>query len=378
MRVLMVSSLWPPVVIGGAEQYAAALADRLERGGHEVGVVTLGVDAPRVVGTVPSRPYPMEDFAAQSRGVRMRFHATDVVRRDTRGILAEAFDTFRPDVVHSHVAQGMGPGALTAPAARGIPHVHTLHDYWLLCPRNSMVRRDGSVCGTRCWSCRALAGARELAIGRRPPDVVVAVSEAVARPHLAARPWMRDRTRVIYNPVEDPVVLDMRPDRAPFTFGFLGRLGRDKGIRTLLDAFAGFGAGVRLVVAGRGEEQDRVESSAADYRGWVDDAGKEEFLASIDCLVVPSEWPDPAPLVINEARSRGITVVGSTAGGIPELIAPEHAPLLVPPGDVGALASAMRKVVADPDRFRAAPAAAPLDWSGHLDAMLAAYRDAGV
>ena len=44
MRVLMVSNLWPPEVVGGAEQYAARLAERLLAAGHEVHVLTLGTE----------------------------------------------------------------------------------------------------------------------------------------------------------------------------------------------------------------------------------------------------------------------------------------------------------------------------------------------
>ena len=49
MRILMVSNLWPPEVVGGAEQYASALAAHLRAAGHEVEVLTLGVDGPDVV-----------------------------------------------------------------------------------------------------------------------------------------------------------------------------------------------------------------------------------------------------------------------------------------------------------------------------------------
>ena len=185
MRVLMVSSLWPPEVLGGAEQHAASLSERLRAAGHTVGVVTLGVEGEDVVATVAPRPYPLSTFASQPAHRRARFHLTDVIRTDTRAALARACAEFRPDVVHSHVVQGMGTTSLTEPGVLGVPHVHTLHDYWLLCQRNSMVRRDGTACTEQCRSCRAIGAVRERRIERHPPEVVIAVSEAVARPHLA-------------------------------------------------------------------------------------------------------------------------------------------------------------------------------------------------
>ncbi|MEP6623842.1 MAG: glycosyltransferase, partial [Acidimicrobiia bacterium] len=103
MRVLMVSSLWPPEVLGGAEQYAGALAERLRARGHEVGVVTLGVPGTDVVGSVPAWPYPLQEYATQDPVRRALFHAADVARPDARRVFDRAIAEFRPDVVHSHV-----------------------------------------------------------------------------------------------------------------------------------------------------------------------------------------------------------------------------------------------------------------------------------
>jgi Glycosyltransferase len=378
MRVLMVSSLWPPEVLGGAELYASALAERLQADGHVVGAVTLGVGGEDVVAQVPSWPYRMQDFGSQPASRRALFHAADLARPDTGRILDRAFEEFRPDVVHSHVVQGMSARVLTRPARRGIGHVHTLHDYWLLCQRNSMVKRDDTACATRCSSCRVISATRSRQIASRAPDVMVAVSEAIARPHLAELPWMRGRTRVIYNPVEEAQPRASRREGAPLTFGFVGRLGADKGVITLLRAYQRAALGdARLVIAGRGAEAATVEAAAGvEFRGWVSGAEKAALLDEIDCLIVPSQWADPAPLVVNEARSRGLAVIGSTAGGIPELVAPECEPLLVTPADVDALAAAMERFAHAPAEFRPTPEARPLDWPGHLLAITTAYSDA--
>jgi glycosyltransferase involved in cell wall biosynthesis len=375
----MVSSLWPPEVLGGAELYAAALAARLRTAGHTVAVLTAGVAGQDVVAQVRPWGYPLVEFGSQPRAKRLVFHAGDVVHPGAGRTVSRAIDEFHPDVVHSHAVQGMSAVVLTRVARLGVAHVHTLHDYWLLCQRNTMVTAGGVACATRCRSCRAISSVRNAQLARRPPDVLLAVSAAVARPHEAALPWTRGRTRVLYNPVEPAAAPRApRPRDAPPTFGFLGQVSAVKGVRTLVRAFADAAiADARLIVAGRGTDADAVTGvSGVEYRGWVDAAGREALYDEIDALVVPSEWEDPAPLVVNEARARGITVIGARVGGIPELIAPASEPLLFASGDVGELAARLRTFAADPTRFAAAGEAAPLDWAGHLAGVTHAYADA--
>jgi glycosyltransferase involved in cell wall biosynthesis len=170
------------------------------------------------------------------------------------------------------------------------------------------------------------------------------------------------------------------PEAGAVTFGFVGQVSRTKGVLTLVDAVRAAGIpGARLVVGGRGPEADAVAAAGppVEARGWLDADALEAWYAEIDCLVVPSEWEDPAPLVLNEARARGIPVIGSRTGGIPELVAPECGPLLFPAGDAVALADRLRTFAADPARFVPPPAVAPAGWDDHLAAVLGAYADAG-
>jgi len=380
MRILMVSNLWPPEVVGGAEQYASALAGRLRASGHEVQVLTLGVEGPDVVATVKPWPYPIQETPTQPARRRLLFHAVDVYNPRARRTFDAVLDDFRPDVVHTHAVQGLSSVALTRPGQRGVAHVHTLHDYWLLCQRNSMVHRDGRSCEPRCRSCVGISWIRNEAIRRSPPGVVLAVSKAIAAEHEQLA-WAAPRLRVLYNPVEIIPTRRIVPrgDGTPLTFGYLGRLGVDKGVATMLDAFSRSGlTDARLVVAGRGPLEPAVRGAgpAVVAAGWVDPARKETLLDDVDCLVVPSQWKDPAPVVVNEARGRGIPVIGAEIGGIPELIAPECRPLLFPPTDAAALADRMVEFARTPARYRPAPEAAPIDWLGHVDGVLGAYEQA--
>ena len=64
-------------------------------------------------------------------------------------------------------------------------------------------------------------------------------------------------------------------------------------------------------------------------------------------VVVPSTQPEPMPNVVLEAMSEGRAVVGSSHGGIPEMITDGLTGILVPPDDAEALADAMTKVLSD-------------------------------
>ncbi len=380
MRVLFVSSLWPPAVRGGAELYAGRLAAELGGAGHETGVFTLGIGGPDVVGQSPAWPYRLHESVTQPAWKRAAFHLRDQFDPVTSYRLRQAIDRFRPDVVHSHSIAGLSAAALTTPSARGVAHVHTLHDYWLLCQRTSLVTREGVSCEARCSGCKVVSGVRRTISARHFPPVLVAVSEAVAEEHRRTG-VPADRLRVIHNPVElrgrETTERPSGRRPGPTSLGFLGQLVAIKGLRLLLEALPSLDE-VELLVAGDGPLLPEVRATpGARALGWVDDEARERFFAEIDCLVVPSAWKDPAPLVVNEARSRGIPVIAARIGGLPELIPESCRSLLFEPHDVADLVAKVRLFMADPDRFAPGSEPAVAGWVEHMAEIMEAYTDAG-
>ena len=72
------------------------------------------------------------------------------------------------------------------------------------------------------------------------------------------------------------------------------------------------------------------------------------FLAAADAFLFPTERDEAAPLILPQAMACGLPVVASTRGGIPEVIdRPGENGLLVPPGEVSALAAAAMRVYRD-------------------------------
>jgi glycosyltransferase involved in cell wall biosynthesis len=377
VRVLTISSLWPPHVVGGAELYAQRLAAHLSGRGHEVGVVTLGVDGDDIVRTVPAWPYRLDEYVGQPPWKRALFHGRDLYDPVSAVSVRRAVRQFRPDVVHSHSVAGLSAAALTAPSALGVAHVHHLHDYWLLCQRSSFTNSEGVECEHRCAPCVTVRAARRVLLRHHGPHALIAPSAFVARAHEPLE-WTRGRIEVLHLPHDDAahVARSWSPGD-DITFGYLGQLSVAKGVPTLLQAFARVaGTGARLLVAGRGALENDIAGEGVTALGWIDAAERDRFWRSIDCLVVPSEWPEPGGTVAVEARAHGLPVIAADSGGMVEAVEDASRPLIFPPGNVGALVTSLQRVAADPRAYRPATTSTWPSWDEHAERVERVYRAA--
>jgi glycosyltransferase involved in cell wall biosynthesis len=114
-------------------------------------------------------------------------------------------------------------------------------------------------------------------------------------------------------------------------------------------------ARLRIVGDGRmrgiAEELVREFGESADLRSHVPQAELVDVLDASTLLVLPSR-SEGTPRVVMEAFLRGRAVVGSRAGGIPDLIEPGHNGLLVDPESPDELAGALLRVLGDPQLAR--------------------------
>ena len=200
------------------------------------------------------------------------------------------------------------------------------------------------------------------ALARRGPRAVVANSRATAR----TLPGVRDLTVVHpgYGPDQAVRAFDARVPPASPVVGLVGRIGPTKGqlelvraARTVLDrrpdvrfrlvggALFGADAYADAVDA----EIDRLGMrGAVDVVGFSDDPAAE--LDRLTVCVHASPVPEPFGQVVVEAMVRGVPVVATDAGGVPEIVRTPGRDLgvLVPPGDADALAAGLLAVLDDP------------------------------
>jgi len=152
--------------------------------------------------------------------------------------------------------------------------------------------------------------------------------------------------------------LGLRDDEV--AVGIVGRIAQEKGHRYLYEAMTKLGDGmpVRAVVVGDGPDAD-------SSRAYVRDHGLEDRVIfspfrtdvnnvfnALDIIVVPSTWEEPCSAVIQQAMALSRPVIGTRAGGTPEMIVDGETGLLVAPADSESLAGGIARLAVDGDLRR--------------------------
>lgn len=182
-------------------------------------------------------------------------------------------------------------------------------------------------------------------------------------------------------------------ERAPrgktLRLGFLGSLIPVKGAHIALEAFGRLTASERerasLTVYGPHFHDSDYQAllaslataSGARLAGSVDRSGVARVLRELDLLVVPSLWFENQPLVILEALAAKTPLCVSDLGGMAELVEPGLSGFRFPVGDVDALATIFRELVANPERLDelyGEPVQLP-SVADQLDAIELVYRE---
>jgi glycosyltransferase involved in cell wall biosynthesis len=143
--------------------------------------------------------------------------------------------------------------------------------------------------------------------------------------------------------------------------GVVGLLRPEKAYAVLLRATARLISeqpDLQVLIVGDGVERPALENLARelDLESTVRFLGQRTdapaILSAVDVAVCCSN-SEGSPLSVMEYMEAGLPVVGTSVGGIPDLIEPGVHGLLVPPGDYVALASALAELLNDPERARA-------------------------
>ncbi len=137
--------------------------------------------------------------------------------------------------------------------------------------------------------------------------------------------------------------------------GIVGRIAPEKGHAVLLEAFGKVHTRypLQLVIVGNGPDEALIRSRAADmgladkvlFTGFRDDVNN--VLNALDIVTVPSTWNEPCSAVVQQGMALSKPVIGTRAGGTPEMVLDGETGFLVPPSDPDALAAALAGLAGD-------------------------------
>lgn len=372
-KILKVIHGYPPFYMAGSEVYSFNLCNELKNN-NDIFIFT------RI-----ENPYaaPYTTSESEENGVSIcrvnkpqRDYTFEDKYLDTKidSIFKSYLSKVNPDIVHIGHLSHLSTGLVTVIKEAGIPIVFTVHDFWMGCFRGQFVKPDLSICDgcnvENCYTCAAHFFKNWISKGEIesysthmkkvlsyvdrfliPSYTLIDFYKSIGIPEekLVFSPYGFDKTR-IHPPEKKPI-------KPSINFGFMGRIIPVKGIHLLLRAFKNTTGKATLSIHG-GLGSDKVfleeikgRDTRIQFRGSYHNVDVEKILHSMDVLVVPSIWPENAPLVIQEAFLAGIPVITSNIGGMAELVENNVNGLTVPVNNEEELTKLLQSVIDEPEQL---------------------------
>lgn len=338
---------------GGIFQYAQAAA--LRAAGHQVGIISPDVISPRFL----FRSYGyrhretmdgIEVYRHYERTLLIqRFIApSSTVRRHQR-VGMELYDEYvrdhgRPDVIHAHNALSSAAVAKAILDRDRVPYVITEHSS--LYARAVLKASVSRQCHPLLAAASAVTAVSSYLAGRLTHHFGAIAPSVSVLPNVLGPRFVR----TLMVPVAKV---------AGQTFLSVGSLDDNKNHAMLIDAFARRfrGTAATLRIAGTGPLRQRLEQIAkrcgvdnqVAFLGFLDRSTLRLEVSFADCLVL-SSFVETFGVVLIEALSCGVPVVATRCGGVEDIVN-ERNGILVPPGQVDALGTAMVEMMENLGRY---------------------------
>ncbi|UGB27199.1 HAD-IA family hydrolase [Methylorubrum sp. B1-46] len=283
-------------------------------------------------------------------------------------------ERFAPDLVHIHCLQRLSASVAGACAARGLPHLVTLHDGWWLSD-NFFLSDEHGLPTPACQDYQVQARPEVIDLGRsalraqRLRSILLGATRRLAVSSSFAATYGRCGIPcdVVENGVSriPPVARSPRREDGRVALCHVGGLARHKGaflieaaLRTRRYEHLHF----TIVDLGQSEEFEEHlvwGGTPVTVVGRMNSDAIANFYARMDVLLAPSTCEESYGLVAREALVHGLWAVVGDRGGMAEAIAPDRNGFVVSVEDAEGVAAVLAEIDADPVRFRSSPSYVP-------------------
>ena len=368
MKVLLVNKFLYPR--GGAETYFLKIGRWLKEYGHEVEYFGMYEDR-NTVGNHLHLTTTNMDFHTGSLK-KILYPALIIYSLEARQKLTRLIKEFKPDVVHfNNINFQLTPSVIDATAECGVPMVQTVHDYQMVCPNHLLYRAKDNLICTECvggnpWNCaryscihssriKSVIGSLEGSLYRSRKNYekvqCFICPSFFLQEILHRRAVFRGKTVVIHNFIDMDAHSRRSEDRGEYVLYF-GRLSEEKGIHMLLEVCRSLPE-IPFVIAGTGPLESLCRNVPnVRFVGFQTGEALNGYIRRAKFCVYPSVWYENCPLSVLEAQSLGTPVIGTSLGGIKELILDEKTGVLLKEPTAEALCREVLKLYSDSDRLR--------------------------
>jgi len=365
----------------GPERYLFNIKEILEKNGHITAPFSIRNSrnepsgyAKYFLDDIDDEVYYGENRMTPAKAVKMfsRMYWSPEARRKFSLFL----DDVAPDIVYMlQYHNKISPSIIGAARKRGIPVVHRISDFQYMCP-GALFYGDGHVCEDclhghplSCIRRRCVHGSAMLSalkLGAKKFHDVIGVTrkiDAFVVPSAFTLGKLReygiDDSRLHHIPTfYNKAAADSAENTFEPFFLYVGRISEQKGIRTLVNAFAGTGVNLKIVGTSADNLEQRLKDEIAGKSHRIEFLGYKPFheieplLRSCMATIMPAEGYDNFPNAVLESFGFGKPVIASALGSLLETVVDGVTGITFPAGNADALAGAVRRLLDNPDEAR--------------------------
>jgi glycosyltransferase involved in cell wall biosynthesis len=334
MRVLQINNYG--YVRGGSDRYYIDLGRMLSNYGHEVYYMT--ADNPENIVDSTYAVKGINIYSPRFKDLIKFFYSFNA-----RKVIKDIIKTKKPQIAHLHIYYGQITSSILPVLKKyDIPIVQTLHEYKLLCPVSTLIRRgrlcekcaDGNFLNAIIYRCNRGSLARttivvlEAYISRLLGAVTsvnhfIAVSDFV-RTKMIKYGIPSSKITTVYNFIRDDLFFENNLKGEYFLY--YGRIEMIKGVKTLINAMKRL-KDVELFIVGSGEAEEELKRYVAlsgqkniRFLGFKTGKELERLIDGSICAIVPSECNETFGLTVVESFARCRPVIVSDMGALPEIV----------------------------------------------------------
>ena len=344
MKVLLINKFHR--MVGGSETYYFGLGDLLRQKGHEV--IWFSMADERNVPCAQEKYFVsnIEYNGEMSKPELVKAGMRTLYNFEARRKMEQLIKDEKPDIAHVNLFQSQLTGAIIdALHKHHVPIIYTMHDLKPVCP-TYLTMCHGQICRD-CIHGNYMPCIRKRCMKDSMAKSILAAMEAEVyrkrktydKIDLIITPSDHHKKRLQESRVTKTEVIRMRnflPDTIRFVdevkagtyFLYFGRISVEKGILTLVKAFAQSKTNSDLYLVGKGTQEEEVKAlirelgieNRVKMLGFKRGEELQDIVRSAKAVFMPSECAENAPYSIMEAMAAGRPVIVSGNGGLPEIV----------------------------------------------------------